>query len=37
MLHDLIYALREGFRRAQEAYRFARHMRRGGNPDWLPF
>ena len=33
MLHDLIYAIREGWR----AWKFARHMRRGGNPDVIPF
>jgi hypothetical protein len=37
MIHDAIYALRAAYAELVRAYRFARHMRRGGCPDTLPF
>ncbi len=36
-LHDIRYALRAAMCELVRAFRFARHMRRGGNPDHIPF
>jgi hypothetical protein len=37
MIHDALYAVRAAYVEFVRAYRFARYMRAGGNPDNLPF
>lgn len=37
MIRDLVWALQQAVDSFRRNWAFARHMRRGGNPDHLPF
>ena len=37
IIHDICYAVRAALAEFVRAFKFARYMRRGGNPDVVPF